>query len=143
MIKIVIPGDPISKKRPKFFRRGSHVGAYSEQTTEEGRFLTLAIAQIGSRPSALFPPDVPVRLEANFYFRFPLSWSKKKVASNPPHISKPDVDNLLKFVKDALNGFVWSDDRQIVRVYGAKAYSEDPRTEIFISYPTAASPFNK
>jgi Holliday junction resolvase RusA-like endonuclease len=49
------------------------------------------------------------------------------------HTSTPDVDNLLKFVCDALNGYAWVDDSQIVIKYGEKVYAMDyPKTEITI-----------
>lgn len=143
MIKILVPGDPVAKKRPRFFRKGGHVGTYSDQHAEANWFRAVALAQIGYPKRALFPLTAPLRLEVRYFFRFPRSWPKKKVASNPPHLSRPDVDNCLKFTKDCLNGAVWSDDRQIVSVTATKAYSEEPRTEIFVSYSTAYSPFNK
>ena len=50
----------------------------------------------------------------------------------PLHTKRPDVDNLLKLVKDALTGLMWVDDRQ-VQIGGCfKIYSHKPRTEIEI-----------
>ena len=47
---------------------------------------------------------------------------------------KPDIDNLIKFVLDALQGqdgyFV--DDSQVIRLYAEKIYSDKPRTEIML-----------
>ena len=51
-----------------------------------------------------------------------------------PHTKKPDIDNMIKFVLDALqgqNGY-YLDDSQIIRIYAEKIYCEDPRTEIMI-----------
>ena len=52
-----------------------------------------------------------------------------------PHTKKPDIDNLIKFVLDALqgqNGF-FLDDSQVVRLYAEKIYTDDnPHTEIII-----------
>ncbi len=57
------------------------------------------------------------------------------VASGIPfHIKRPDLDNLLKLVKDALNGLMWVDDSQ-VQIGGAfKMYSHNPRTAIELFY---------
>ena len=52
-----------------------------------------------------------------------------------PMTKKPDIDNLIKFVLDALqgqNGF-FLDDSQVVRLYAEKIYTDDdPHTEIII-----------
>ena len=39
-----------------------------------------------------------------------------------------DLDNCLKLVADALNGILWHDDRQIVRVTARKIYAETAQT---------------
>ena len=46
------------------------------------------------------------------------------------HTKRPDVDNLLKLVKDSLTGLFWVDDSQ-VQIGGCfKIYSHSPRTVI-------------
>lgn len=44
----------------------------------------------------------------------PRSWSTRKRAemAGRPHTQKPDKDNCLKAICDALNGIVWHDDAQ-------------------------------
>ena len=50
------------------------------------------------------------------------------------HIKRPDIDNYLKFLMDALNGLMWVDDSQ-VQIGGAfKICSHNPRTEVEIYY---------
>ena len=39
-------------------------------------------------------------------------------------LKKPDADNILKVVADALNGIAYQDDKQIVLAEARKAYSE-------------------
>ena len=51
------------------------------------------------------------------------------------HQSKPDADNLLKAVKDALNGLLWRDDSQIVLLRVSKWYAsgeEQPGVELAV-----------
>ena len=132
MIAIIVPGTPIAKKRPRFFRRGNFVGTYDPQHTEEGRFLLLVREQFKQAPLT-----GSLRLSCGFYMPIPQSTSKKKrLAMLNEEIrpaKKPDMSNLIKFVEDCLNEIVWIDDNQIVS-YGAmeKFYSEDPRTHIEI-----------
>jgi Holliday junction resolvase RusA-like endonuclease len=44
--------------------------------------------------------------------------------------SRPDTDNYIKSVQDALNGIVWKDDSQVVALIADKWYSDKPRIEI-------------
>jgi Holliday junction resolvase RusA-like endonuclease len=48
------------------------------------------------------------------------------------HTSRPDLDNLIKTVLDALNGIAYTDDKQIVRLGATKAYGTDPKILISI-----------
>lgn len=79
-----------------------------------------------------------VELRLGFCFKVPNSWSIKKTdeALNGilKHTKKPDLDNLIKAVKDALNGIVWHDDSQVFLVTAEKIYTERPRTFIEIIY---------
>ena len=45
------------------------------------------------------------------------------------HTKKPDSDNLLKTVKDALEGTFYKNDSQICKVNMEKVYSDRPRIE--------------
>lgn len=45
---------------------------------------------------------------------------------------KPDVDNVLKAVLDALNGVAYKDDSRVVHVAASKFYSNDPKIVIRI-----------
>lgn len=67
----------------------------------------------------------------------PKSMSKKErawtVDEKLKHVKKPDVDNLLKLYLDVLTGIVWEDDNCVSLKECVKVYSNNPRTEIFIS----------
>ena len=43
---------------------------------------------------------------------------------------KPDIDNVMKIVLDALNGVAYKDDSRVVRVEAQKIYGDIPRLEI-------------
>ena len=45
---------------------------------------------------------------------------------------KPDADNIIKVILDALNGLAYRDDVQICRVYFEKMYTEIPETKVLI-----------
>ena len=138
-IHFTISGKPIAKKRPRFVRRGQFVGTYNEQETEEGRWLLEAKHQLLEKASLPFVTLIPgpVILRLSFYMPVPKSTPKKTIQSIQDgkmiwHIKKPDLDNLIKFVKDCLNKFLWEDDSQVCYIAASKFYGMEPKTDIEI-----------
>ena len=80
------------------------------------------------------PLTGPVALRLCVYLAVPSSWPAwKRQAALRGHVrptGKPDLDNILKAAKDAMNGVLWVDDAQVVLVVTDKAYSDTPRVEI-------------
>jgi Holliday junction resolvase RusA-like endonuclease len=76
-------------------------------------------------------------VDLNISFCFPIPKSVKKddrrFMVSAPHTRKPDIDNLLKLIKDALNGIAWLDDSCVARVYASKCYDYEPSCSIEIS----------
>ena len=61
--------------------------------------------------------------------------SDKVKESAPAYpISRPDLDNYIKFVFDALNGVFYKDDSQVVHIESIKEYNQEPKTIVRI-YP--------
>ena len=131
-INVTIAGAPIAKRRPRFARRGKFTTTYSDQVTEEGKFIILAQQQI----KRTAPQGKPVSLKCNFVFPFPASITKKAKREieerDNAHVKRPDADNCLKFIKDCLNGIAWHDDSQVYAVQCWKIYGDRPRTELSI-----------
>jgi len=130
---ITIPGKPIAKKRPRFFRRGNFVGTYNAQETEESRAM-LIISQSAKLLPVPIEKGTPISIDCLFVMPYPASLSAKKRAANPPHVKKPDVDNMVKFLKDVCNGIIWHDDCQVVNLTARKEYGENPRTEVEVNW---------
>lgn len=110
---IEVPGQPIAKKRHRDSKNG---GKYNPSAADEKRILQCAKDQIDGVPMILGAVD----LRVDFIFERPKShfrsgrYSKLLKETSPQyHVSKPDLDNLVKLVKDALNGFMWNDDSQV------------------------------
>jgi len=136
-IEFTIPGKPIAKKRPRFARRGKFVTTYSDQETEESKVMFHIMQGIKKYSDILpLPKKYAIEIECTFYMPIPKSTSKKRsmlMSENLiAHVKKPDIDNLLKFIKDCMNEIVYHDDSQITIVHAFKKYSDDPRTEISI-----------
>ena len=111
-IKLIIPGKPVAKKRPRFARRGNFVKTYNCQETEEGRFLWEVKNQWQGEPL-----EGALEVVALFVMPTPKTTSKKTAeamkAEQVPHTKKPDIDNIIKFSYDVLNGVAWKDDGQV------------------------------
>lgn len=69
------------------------------------------------------PPGGPwegaIELHASFFLPRPKSLPKKTVH----HIKKPDLDKLLRNIKDALKGVIYLDDAQVVETHTSKYYA--------------------
>jgi Holliday junction resolvase RusA-like endonuclease len=72
--------------------------------------------------------DIPQPCKVTFHLPMPDSWSKRKrmATLGQPHLSKPDVDNLVKGLMDAL----YTDDAHIWSLWGEKRWAVDGRIEI-------------
>src|SRR5690606_35673087 len=99
---------------------------------EYKNYIRLAAAQ--HAPKELL--DGPLQLDVKIYKPTLKSFSKKKKALAEQGLlrptTKPDVDNYIKAIKDALKNVIWKDDSQVVDLKASKYYSEKPRVEIKI-----------
>jgi Holliday junction resolvase RusA-like endonuclease len=82
------------------------------------------------------PLETPIQLQMTAYYPIAKSWSKKKrqqaLDGELYPMCKPDLDNVLKAVLDAMNGIVYVDDAQVVNFVVSKRYSDDPRIEVYL-----------
>lgn len=127
-LALSIPMVPIPKARARVTRHGTFTPkptVLAEKTVRE------YVAH------AMYPRKAatcPVALTCQFLFPIPKSWSKKKrraaLDRQILHTQKPDLDNLMKLVKDALNGVAYVDDAQIVSATSHKDWGGVGRIEI-------------
>ena len=80
------------------------------------------------------PLSGQLTVNLKFYRHVQSSVSKKErklrlIGAHRPTV-KPDVDNYIKSTLDGLNGLLWGDDNQIVKIVAEKFYSDRPRIEI-------------
>lgn len=69
----------------------------------------------------------PVRLEIRIGLPKPSDHPKTKLWW---HVKKPDLDKVLRGIKDPLTGIIYRDDSQVVSVSIDKTYSNEPYVEI-------------
>jgi Holliday junction resolvase RusA-like endonuclease len=129
-VRIVIPGQPVSKLRPRVTRNGH---AYTPEKTVRYEKLVQDMWKVYGSESF---GDSPIRMEIDLYMKIPKSESKKKkeqmINGLIKHTKKPDIDNVAKSIIDSLNGKVYDDDSQIVKLMVRKQYSDNPRADVYI-----------
>lgn len=124
-LSLYFPGDAKGKQRPRATTINGKARMYTpKQTTDaEHNVAAMAFSQVG-QPLLEGPLSVVVDITV----RPPQSWSKRKTeqalsgALFPT--GKPDLDNVAKLYLDALNGILWVDDAQIVKLIVLKQYGE-------------------
>ncbi len=133
MIAFTVYGEPVAQGRPRASTVSGHVRLYDPAKSRDYKdYVRLAAAEHA-------PPNLlagPLAVIVTAYRSIPKSFSKKKAAAAEAGeiypVSKPDADNYLKGVKDALKGVMWVDDSQVVDAYARKRYSFKPRIEVKI-----------
>ncbi|OQB72563.1 MAG: Endodeoxyribonuclease RusA [Deltaproteobacteria bacterium ADurb.Bin135] len=120
-----ILGDPRPQGRPRFYKRGNFIGVYDPK--ESRNYKQTLAAQIAAQ-NPEYIQDGAISLECEFIFARPKTLPKKVV----DHTKKPDLDNLLKALKDAMTGIVWHDDAQIVSLSARKDYGDVPGIKMVV-----------
>ena len=115
-----VPGKPSPKARARTMRSGI---TFTPKPTQlaEGKVLECYLAAYRDAPAI----EGPISLSIFIQFAVPASWSKKKKSEAFFHVSRPDTDNIIKLVTDALNGVAWNDDSQVCVLYARKVYGDE------------------
>lgn len=123
-----MPGQARGQGRAKFTRFGKHGKAYKDKkdVVRENWILARYLEAVGD----LEPAAGAVVMRVTARYSVSPSWPKKRQADAGPMTKKPDGDNVLKSVCDALNKVGWRDDSQIVSMAIDKEYGD--RDEMII-----------
>ena len=130
-INFIIDGKPTPWKRPR--RNRNAYFSSQEQRDIKNTIAGLAVESMKGNGFTKAPEGCPLIMEVYAYFEMPKSWSKKKRRAqedNIYHTQTPDGDNIAKLIKDALNGVVYHDDRQVSSLSVSKFWSLDPSKTI-------------
>ena len=127
-ISFTIEGEPTGKGRPRY-------GKYKTYTPAKTKAVENNIAYFYKVNIGHYFEGY-VKLKLDIYYSIAKSDSKKKklmkLNNELRPNKKPDIDNVVKLVADALNEVAYKDDTQIIELECRKFYSDIPRIEITI-----------
>ena len=133
-VDFTVPGPPRGKGRPRFARRGNFVTTYTDAATasyeDQIRFYALR-AMGGNKP-------LTTALEALISVRLPVpqAYSKKRTEACLSGLErpcrKPDLDNIIKALMDAMNEVIYDDDVQIISISATKRYAINAGVDVLI-----------
>jgi len=134
-ISLTIPGPPVGKQRARICRTGH----YTPAKTVNYETLIKELFAIAYPNHVPFSGPISLQVRA---FIAPSKADAGKLKRTPRlrPTKKPDLDNIIKLVCDALNGLAYADDKQIVAVLSGKNYSDQPRTEIIVEETELIAP---
>jgi Holliday junction resolvase RusA-like endonuclease len=135
-----IPGQPYGKGRPRIGKVGKHARMFTPEKTVAYESTVALFAHQAMQGRALI--TAPVSVAMVLVFGIPDSWPKKKRAQAQSQeiwpTTKPDMDNVVKAVFDAINGVVWKDDVQVVNLAVSKSYGDQPAVHVVVTPMEAA-----
>lgn len=132
-MRFTIPGEPVGKARPRFARTPSgNVKAYTPaKTAGYERYVAMLYRASGGKLN-----DGAVMINITAYYKMPQKLSKARFSDMLNGVllptKKPDIDNVVKIILDALNSVAYTDDSHIVRLSAEKSYAINPSVEVEI-----------
>ena len=133
-MRFEVLGKPQGKQRAKVSTFGGYARAYTPEETVayENRIMYAFKQALNGKPSPYW--ETPVIVEIRAFHGIPKSFSKKKrdeaLNGKIRPQTKPDIDNVVKVVCDALNSVAYKDDTQVIKVVAEKYYADEPRVEV-------------
>lgn len=132
MILFFVPGEPQGKLRARTVRtaRGRSRTYTPEKTVlYEAGIRRCFLEAAGWPKEPVFKKGTAVRIRIEAYYKPPAGTSRRKLVLMQEKsllpLRKPDIDNVVKAVCDALNGYAYRDDTQVVEIAAAKYYSHE------------------
>ena len=115
MISFIIFSKPQPKQRPRVTIKGT----YTPQATVDYERL------VGWQCRSVYkgkPLTQALKLTVRVFFKLPKRTVKEK---GDWHTQRPDLDNVIKSIKDGLNGIAYEDDSQIASLVATKQWASE------------------
>jgi Holliday junction resolvase RusA-like endonuclease len=137
-VEFTVPGKPRGKQRHAT-NRFTGRNFTPKQTVMKEREVA-QLYRLAARGVPLMTGTVRIWVEA--VFAVPKSWAtvmrEAALEGLLSYTGKPDADNILKLVMDALNGVAWVDDSQVHPEKPIRRYGEPERVEVRLEHVQAA-----
>jgi Holliday junction resolvase RusA-like endonuclease len=128
MIQFTVLMPPGAKARARTVVHNGKVRTFTPSKTVDAESM-IRLAYFNESKDRINKPN-GVQLSCAFTITKPKSAPKKREILP---ITRPDIDNYIKLVLDALNGYAWEDDSQIIILSAVKRYGDISQIEITIS----------
>ena len=134
-VSFTIPGPPQGKARPRVCRIHGKSVTYTPRKTVE--YEHLIKTSYNSVSEFRFTENTALEMRILALFPMPRNASKRVKKSmldgDILPTKKPDCDNVIKVICDALNGVAYEDDKQIYKIHFEKKYAQNPCVIVKIS----------
>lgn len=128
-ITFAVLGPPQGKARARVVNRHGKSNAFTPRRTED--YEATIAGQAQQAMAGCLPLDGPILITLAAEYPIPTTWAKWKqdaaIGGDLLPTVKPDLDNVVKAVKDALSGVCWRDDTQVVSAQTSKRYGVQPK----------------
>lgn len=140
-ITFTVPGIPVAqpRQRHRAFAVAGRIVSHNYTPAKHPVQNYKAAIRLTAAQHVAQPMTGPVRIEITCYFGHPKSHyrSGKRCDELRPdaaewHTARPDAENCVKAVLDAMTGVAYLDDRQVCWLEVGKVYDTVPRTKITI-----------
>jgi Holliday junction resolvase RusA-like endonuclease len=128
-IKFIVPGKPQGKARPRFANGHTYT---PQSTVDYENLIKQSFLLSPDRPRT--PLNCPVAISVDVFHQIPANASRGRTVAllKAYPMVKPDLDNVIKAVLDALNGLAYIDDKQVIRIDAKRYYSVNARVDVQI-----------
>ena len=130
-VSFVIPAKPTGKERPRLARGIVYTPAKTK--AYENFIKGCYIEQCGDVSFGDRSISMTIKAYVPVLTKFRKAEKIEALEGKIMPTAKPDADNILKALLDALNEVAYDDDRYIYKISVERIYSNKPRTEVIIS----------
>jgi len=141
-ISFEIPGEPVGKGRPRFVTKGRggkplpFPMVYTPVKTKEYEAKVITCFLEIAKKRLLIEGAVSLSIYAHYGIAKSGTKAIKelKESQKKPVLKKPDADNVMKIIKDALNNVAYKDDAQVTEAAIEKKWSYDPHVSVLLQW---------